>query len=618
MTAQDKVRRPIGAKIFGITVLLLLLMASVTYTSTTKLEQLSVQLDILAAQDIPLDQAVGDIRSNHLSQILWFERLLALKPAQPFEELRAAAKPFAGTLAADCDSQKLREASAELRKTVPAGPGRSAAQYELTRICGDSQLAEAQKLVQDAQRLPDVADDPAQVRKFTQLQEKLADIAPARTELDTAISRYMAETQGKADQRALELLKEQIDQNRRAVSRETSDLARLLHDSTLAAAQNARDVEQRAFIFNWVVTLAAAALGLLCAVLLTRNLVRPVHALLRGARAIEVGDLDYKVEVKSSDEIALLANSFNYMVSGLREKETIKATFGKYVDPRVVSGLLEKQQDFAQDGERREMSVFFSDIEGFTGICEHLTPEAVVRLLNHYFSTMSQPINANRGIIDKFIGDAIMAFWGPPFVDETEHARLACVSALEQLARLDRFRTTLPDVTGLRKGLPGFNMRIGISTGPVTVGSIGSETTKSYTVIGDTANLASRLESINRAYGTRIMISRRTRELAGDAIETRELDRFRVKGKSEDEVVFELLGLQGEVEAAVLRARDAYETGLRAYGASDWAGARKHFTECLALRPDDGPARLLLARVETLEKDPPPADWGGVYTFKEK
>jgi adenylate cyclase len=614
--ASSAVRRPIGAKIFGITLLLLLLMAAVTWTSTINLKRLNAQLGILSEYDIPLDQLIGEVRANHLSQILQFERLLAQRPTESFATLLQAAAPFTVKLAT-CDSARLREVSAEVRQSVPAGAARTVAMYEVTRVCSDRQIATAQERVRAALGQPGIAADPGQVQKFTQLAEKLQQIARERTDLHTTITRYLAEAQGAADARALELLKEQIDQNRRTVGRETGALARLLHDYTQAAAAKANALERQAFAFNWAVTLGAAALGLILAALLTRNLLRPVRQLLSGASAIEQGDLDFKVIVNSADELALLARSFNFMVSGLREKESIKATFGKYVDPRIVSNLLQHGA-FGQSGEKRVLTVFFSDIEGFTSICEQLTPAAVVQLLNHYFTEMSEPIRAQHGIIDKYIGDAIMAFWGPPFVAESEHARFACEAALDQLARLERFRIAVPDVIGLRRGLPSFNIRIGIATGAVTVGSIGSETTRSYTVIGDTANLAARLEAVNKQYGTRIIISDDTRAQAQDAIEARALDRIRVVGKSESVRVHELLGRKGQVEPARLQLRDAFERGLAAYHARDWAAARAQLDAALRLDAADAPSRVLLARIEHFEQHPPPADWDGVWSMREK
>jgi len=247
-----------------------------------------------------------------------------------------------------------------------------------------------------------------------------------------------------------------------------------------------------------------------------------------------------------------------------------------------------------------------------------MTPDGVVRFLNQYFTLMSVPIRDNRGILDKFIGDAIMAFWGPPFTDENEHARLACFSALEQLAQLETFRRMLPDLMGLRKGLPTVNIRIGIATGDVTVGSIGSEASKGYTVMGDTVNLASRLEGANKEYGSRILISEDTWNLARDAVEVRELDNIRVIGKSDPARVFELLGRKGQLDATMQELQARFAQGLQHYRQSEWGPAEAAFEACLTLRPDDAPSKTLLSRLRHFRDHATDHDADGVWNLTKK
>jgi adenylate cyclase len=250
------------------------------------------------------------------------------------------------------------------------------------------------------------------------------------------------------------------------------------------------------------------------------------------------------------------------------------------------------------------MSVFFSDIAGFTGLGEQLAPEGVVRLLNRYFTVMSEPIRDHHGIVDKFIGDAIMAYWGPPFTGEEDHAALACYAALDQIARLEQFQAMLPDVLGLRRGLPQIGIRIGIATGDLTIGNIGSEAIKGFTVIGDTVNLASRLEGVNKAYGTQIIISEETRRLAADAIEVRAIGGIRVMGKSEHVQIYELLGRGGQLDPTTRELRDHFEKAMENYRAGSLETAEQMFQRCLSLRADDGPSRVLLERMR-YERDHP-------------
>ena len=194
------------------------------------------------------------------------------------------------------------------------------------------------------------------------------------------------------------------------------------------------------------------------------------------------------------------------------------------------------------------MTVLFCDLKGFTSLSEGLTPQGLVKVMNRYLSTMSEPIRTNRGIIDKYIGDGIMAYWGPPFVGEADHARLACLAALEMIERIATLRQEIPELLGVR-GTPmeQCDLRIGIATGEALVGSIGSDVMMSYTLLGDVVNLASRLEGANKVYGTRNLVSGKTIAGAGDAVEVREIDRIVVEGHTHSEVIFEILGRKGEL-----------------------------------------------------------------------
>src|SRR6202007_1299840 len=187
----------------------------------------------------------------------------------------------------------------------------------------------------------------------------------------------------------------------------------------------------------------------------------------------------------------------------------LRETFGKYVDPRVVEGLIEGPA-LAAEGQRRVMTVLFCDVKGFTSTSEWMTPQGLVKVMNRYFSTMSAPIRDHEGIIDKYIGDAIMAYWGPPFTDHAAQARLASLAALRNVEVVPRLRTALRQVLGFRNLPNSFDLRIGIATGEVLVGSIGSELMMNYTVMGDTVNLASRLEGANKEYGGCILGSEAT------------------------------------------------------------------------------------------------------------
>jgi adenylate cyclase len=253
-------------------------------------------------------------------------------------------------------------------------------------------------------------------------------------------------------------------------------------------------------------------------------------------------------------------------------------------------------------------------MKGFTALSEGMTPQGLVKVMNRYLSTMSEPIRTNRGIIDKYIGDGIMAYWGPPFVDDADHAHLACLAALEMIERIPTLRRDLLELLGVR-GTPieSCDLRIGVATGEALVGSIGSDVMMSYTVMGDVVNLASRLEGANKVYGTRNLVAERTVAGLDATIEVREIDRIEVAGHTHSEVVFEILGRKGELTPGQLSSRDKYLEGLAAYRAQRWDDALRALDASLQEMPGDGPSTILRKRVESLKANPPSKDWDGSW-----
>jgi adenylate cyclase len=340
-----------------------------------------------------------------------------------------------------------------------------------------------------------------------------------------------------------------------------------------------------------------------------------LRKLLATTRAIEAGAESVPVSVHSRDEVGELALSFNRMVEELRSRERIKDTFGKFVDPRIVSRLIGSGADQA---ERRTLTIFFSDIKEFSGISEQLTASAIVNLLNSYFGAVAVVIHAHHGVIDKYIGDAVMAFWIPPFSAGDEHAGDACLAALAQQEAMVELRARLPEITGMRRNPPKLAIRMGLATGEAVVGTIGSDAARSYTVIGDTVNLASRLESVNKVYGTSIILSEETFRLAQEVIEARELDLITVAGKTEPVRIYEAICRAGKLGPGRSELRELFADGLAAYRQQNWDEAQTHFEKCLRIAAEDGPARLFLDRILVLRNAPPPTDWGGVWRFAEK
>lgn len=395
-------------------------------------------------------------------------------------------------------------------------------------------------------------------------------------------------------------------------------IRRGLENMTLSSFNETNRNQDNVLWLNAALFAVVAALGLALFLALANRLHRSLEDLLTGTQQVENGQLDVKLAVNSDDQIGRLTRSFNHMIGQLKEKERIKDTFGKYVDPRIVARLIAAQDDNENVSERRPATIFFSDIKNFTGMSERLTASAMVNLLNSYFSIATREIREQHGIIDKFIGDSVMAFWTAPFSAADQHAADACLAALAQREAIAKFCGELPQITGLRRDPPDFAVRMGIATGEVVIGTIGSEITKSYTVIGDAVNVASRLEGANKVYGTNIIIDETTFRLAQGSIEARELDLLTTVGKIEPQRIYQLLCSAGELPTDMVEVRELFAAGLAAYRAHDWDTAERRFDECLALRADDGPADVFRRRLKLLRTSPPPADWDGVWRLTEK
>jgi len=242
-----------------------------------------------------------------------------------------------------------------------------------------------------------------------------------------------------------------------------------------------------------------------------------------------------------------------------------------------------------------------------------VTPQGLVKVMNRYLSIMSEPIRDHRGIIDKYIGDAIMAYWGPPFIEEGDQARFACLAAIDMAGRVGVLRRELPELLGLRSIPMECDLRIGIATGEALVGSIGSEFMMSYTVMGDTVNFASRLEGANKLYGTRCLVSENTIAAAASVIEAREVDRLIVAGQTKPNAVFEIMGRKGELTSEQSMLRTKYSEALAAYRERRWNDASRAFDAALQAIPTDGPSLTLKSRIEAFRASPPSEDWDGTW-----
>jgi adenylate cyclase len=302
---------------------------------------------------------------------------------------------------------------------------------------------------------------------------------------------------------------------------------------------------------------------------------------------------------------------WGYLSEG-REKARLKAEFSTVLAPTVVDQLLSNPDLAGLGGTERELTVMFSDIRGFTTMSEKLSPEGLTQFLNEYLTPMTEILIAHQGTLDKYMGDAIMAFWGAP-IEQKDHAKRACITAVEMLEELERLKAVWR-----AQGKPEIDIGIGLNSGLMRVGFMGSERMRNYTLLGDNVNLGSRLEGTNKNYGTHIIVAESTYNAANDVIHGRILDAVRVKGKKEPVRIYEVIG-KGPIPPQVAAFVGPFEKGFGHFQAQRWDEADAAFKAAVAARPGgDPPSQVYLERIEHFRIDPPPPDWDGVFEFKTK
>lgn len=293
-----------------------------------------------------------------------------------------------------------------------------------------------------------------------------------------------------------------------------------------------------------------------------------------------------------------------------RKKIELKKAFSKYVSPAVVDELMKSSKNLELGGKKENLTAFFSDLRGFTTLSEKLDPQELVFLLNKYLTVMTKEVFNAQGTLDKYMGDAIMAFFGAP-LPQKDHAVNACKCAIESLKRLKELQAEFA-----AKGYPHLDIGIGINSGDMSVGNMGSETIQNYTVMGDAVNLASRLESINKEYGTKIIIGEDTYEKVKDFFICREVDRVRVKGKNLPVRIYELIADKSEISSVdwIAPYNEAYEF----YQKQKFSEAIEKYKQVMTLKVDDPVSALFIERATLFQSEPPPQEWDGVYTMTTK
>ncbi|WP_456622441.1 MULTISPECIES: adenylate/guanylate cyclase domain-containing protein [unclassified Bradyrhizobium] len=571
----------IRRKIVGIALGLIVLMLVTSILSMVMSSQVGILLDELTDRYIPAYGHLARANIRSLERSVALRRMVMMKMQAPSEEEAYAAR--------------LREFEEADRKIDEEA---ESARKHINAIIDDTRTH---------------SDNAALARIETRIETVVTELRQGMNEehaklLKQVDAKQMTEMRGTLEH--LDALRDQFNQKIDAIR---ADMLKQVFASTAQVIGHQR----QAMIVSGIVTILAAIVGFVFALLVSGGITRPVRLLLAGTREVEAGRFDKAITVSTQDEIGELAAAFNRMVEQLRHNERIRETFGRYIDPKVVQGLIERPE-VAIDGQRRVMTIMFCDMSGFTSMSEGMTPRGLVKVMNHYFTLMSGPIRNNRGVIDKYIGDAIMSYWGPPFIEEDEQALLAGCAAIDMADQVPALQKQLPDLLGIRAMPVPCDLRIGIATGEVLTGSIGSELMMSFTVMGDAVNLASRLEAVNKVYGTRILISQATADAIGSGLELREVDRLAVAGQSAPQPIFEVMGRAGALTTQQESLRAHYADGLAAYRARRFDDARAAFNAALEAVPGDGPSRTMLARIAQFEANPPDAGWDGAWRLEQK
>lgn len=378
------------------------------------------------------------------------------------------------------------------------------------------------------------------------------------------------------------------------------------------AFEEVYNIQRRNFIFLIIVL----NISIVVVFLYSRTISNPIRMLVGATKEVEKGNFRVPIEPVTRDEVGVLTHSFKHMALGLEEREKVKSILGSMIDPVVVQEAMKDLQAL-KNGKEEVITAFFSDVAGFSTISEQLTSIELARLLNEYLSAMTIILKKHEGVLDKYIGDAIVAIFNAP-VPVPDHPLKAGRASLEMIAKLQELKEYWNKNNLYTPEARAMDVRIGLHVGPAKVGFMGTDDLASYTMMGDTVNLAARLEAAGKDYGVNILVSETFHNHVKSELFTKKLDLVRVKGKNEPVFLYELVASHSDVSKERLENAKVFEEGFECYLKRDWKKAIQHFQEAIQIKGKDKAASLLIERCEYFLQSPPPDDWDGVFTRTTK
>ncbi|RCK35516.1 guanylate cyclase [Thalassospira xiamenensis] len=567
--------RTVRAKFLGVAAFFVVWLVVATGFSVIQSLGINGDLEAVSRYVTPVKDALSDVRSRQLEQISLIDRYMRVV------ENEGPDAPLLSGIEIEIDAKQTQIEQAFRKAFTSAALGRAQASGHF----------EQGVLLDLDVRMREFADIAAQFnlgveRLLSRVREGDLDDAQRQENLVRGIHRNIV----------LDLRSEIL----------------LLEKYSSETVENVSEREDFLIQAEFIMMLAAVVIGISFAYYLAQAVVKAVRDTTNALNSVQSGKLDTSLDFKGKGDFARLADAFNRMTRELRVRFRMRERFGKYIDPKIINNLL-SQETALETSQKRVMTVSVVNLTNFDWMAEHIPPEKLVDFLNDYLTAMTEPIANHSGIIDNFVGDRVIGFWGPPFCGEKSHAGHACLAALEQVARFNALKTKYADLIGDH----GLDIRVGIATGEVVVGSIGTDKSRAYTVVGDCVNYANRLEKANRIYGTQILASHETASMAAGEIEMRDLDHVVLLGTEHVVYLYEVLAQSGQLSDERRDWRKTYETAIAFYREGDFDKAQPLFEEVQEGIGSDFAAQLMLNRMERLQRREQNREWNGTWIVRD-